>query len=72
MSNQYVFNQYYIDFIKRLKQAAKKMKEDNSDDNEADSEVSEDNYLFAKTIIKTIKAVGVSAISCDIGSPRYI
>ena len=56
MSNQYVFNQYYIDFIKRLKQAAKKMKEDNSDDNETDSEVSEDNYLFAKTIIKTIKA----------------
>ena len=51
MSNQYVFNQYYIDFIKRLKQSAKKMKEDNSDDNESDSKVSEDNYLFAKTII---------------------
>jgi hypothetical protein len=32
MSNQYVFNQYYIDFIKRLKQAAKKMKEDNNKD----------------------------------------
>ena len=69
MSNQYVFNQYYIDFIKRLKQAAKKMKEDNSDDNEADSEVSEDNYLFAKTIIKTIKA---NYTTFDKSSDEYI
>ena len=69
MSNQYVFNQYYIDFIKRLKQAAKKMKEDNSDDNETDSEVSEDNYLFAKTIIKTIKA---NYTTFDKSSDEYI
>jgi len=69
MSNQYVFNQYYIDFIKRLKQAAKKMKEDNSDDNEVNSEVSEDNYLFAKSIIKTIKA---SYTTFDKSSDEYI
>jgi hypothetical protein len=68
MSNQYVFNQYYIDFIKRLKQAAKKMKEDNSDDCEV-SEVSDDNYLFAKTIIKTIKA---NYTTFDKSSDEYI
>jgi len=69
MSNQYVFNQYYIDFIKRLKQAAKKMKEDNSDDSEGDNEVSEDNYLFAKTILKTIKA---NYTTFDKSSDEYI
>ena len=71
MSNQYVFNQYYIDFIKRLKQAAKKMKEDNSDEDndEGNSEVSEDNYLFAKSIIKTIKA---NYITFDKSSDEYI
>ena len=31
MSNQYVFNQYYIDFIKRLKQASKKIKDEEND-----------------------------------------
>jgi hypothetical protein len=69
MSNQYVFNQYYIDFIKRLKQAAKKMKEDNNEDNEGDSKVSDDNYLFAKTIIKTIKA---NYTTFDKSSDEYI
>jgi hypothetical protein len=71
MSNQYVFNQYYIDFIKRLKQAAKKMKEDNSDEDndEGNSEVSEDNYLFAKSIIKTIKA---NYTTFDKSSDEYI
>ena len=71
MSNQYVFNQYYIDFIKRLKQAAKKMKEDNSDEDndEGNSEVCEDNYLFAKSIIKTIKA---NYITFDKSSDEYI
>jgi hypothetical protein len=71
MSNQYVFNQYYIDFIKRLKQAAKKMKEDNSDEDndEGNSKVSEDNYLFAKSIIKTIKA---NYTTFDKSSDEYI
>jgi hypothetical protein len=73
MSNQYVFNQYYIDFIKRLKQAAKKMKEDNNRENREDDEEgekrSEENYIFAKTIIKTIKT---NYVTFDKSSDEYI
>lgn len=67
MSNQYVFNQYYIDFIKRLKQAAKKMKEDNNKDDI--EKYNEENYLFAKTIIKSIKT---NYITFDKSSDEYI
>jgi hypothetical protein len=59
VSNQFVFNQYYIDFIKRLKQAAKKMK-DGEDDN---------NYDFAKKTIKTIKE---NYITLDKSSDEYV
>ena len=71
MSNQYVFNQYYIDFIKRLKQAAKKMKEDNSENVEDENieNQREKNYLFAKKIIKSIKS---NYVTFDKSSDEYI
>ena len=71
MSNQYVFNQYYIDFIKRLKQAAKKMKEDNSENVEDENieNQRENNYLFAKKIIKSIKS---NYVTFDKSSDEYI
>lgn len=64
MSNQFVFNQYYIDFIKRLKQAAKKLKEKCTDD----SDVRED-YEFAKKTMKTIKE---HYITLDKSSDEYV
>ena len=45
MSNQFIFNQYYIDLIKRIKTSAKKMKEGDDDDSVA----------FGKTILKAIR-----------------
>jgi hypothetical protein len=59
MSNQFVFNQYYIDFIKRLKQAAKKLKEDED----------ETNYDFAKATMKNIKE---NYITLDKSSDEYV
>ena len=68
MSNQFVFNQYYIDFIKRIKQSAKKLKEENSGD-DGDNERNEDNYYFGKKILKTIKA---NYLTFDKSSDEYI
>lgn len=68
MSNQFVFNQYYIDFIKRIKQASRKMKEDNSCD-EGERECNADDYSFAKKILKGIKA---NYITFDKSSDEYI
>jgi hypothetical protein len=45
MSNQFIFNQYYIDLIKRIKTSAKKMKEGDDDDSVA----------FGKIILKAIR-----------------
>ena len=59
MSNQFIFNQYYIDLIKRIKSSAKSMR-----DNEK-----EDDYLFGKGIIKTIKE---NYITLDKSSDEYI
>lgn len=73
MSNQFVFNQYYIDFVKRIKQASRKMKEDNSDDGEreegAESKYNTEDYSFAKKILKGIKA---NYITFDKSSDEYI
>ena len=46
MSNQFIFNQYYIDLIKRIKTSAKKMKECDEDD---------ESVAFGKTILKAIR-----------------
>jgi hypothetical protein len=46
MSNQFIFNQYYIDLIKRIKTSAKKMKECDDDN---------DSVAFGKTILKAIR-----------------
>ena len=54
MSNQFVFNQYYIDFIKRIKQCVRKIKEDASGE-DGEKERDDDQYYFAKNILKTIK-----------------
>ena len=52
MSKQFIFNQYYIDLIKRIKASAKKMKEaeavEGSDDDTASA-------AFGKTILKAIR-----------------
>lgn len=66
MSSQFVFNQYYIDFIKRIKQSAKKMKEDNSGD---EGLINEKDYYLAKKIIKTIKT---NYVTFDKSSDEYI
>jgi len=68
MSNQFVFNQYYIDFIKRIKQSARKMKEETSGE-DGEKERVEDDYYFAKKILKTIKA---NYITFDKSSDEYI
>ena len=47
MSNQFIFNQYYIDLIKRIKSSAKSMRENEKGD----------DYSFGKGIIKTIKEI---------------
>ena len=59
MSNQFIFNQYYIDLIKRIKTSAKSMREDEKGD----------NYVFGKGIIKTIKD---NYITLDKSSDEYI
>lgn len=59
MSSQFIFNQYYIDLIKRIKGFAKKMREgDNADD-----------QVFGKTIVKAIKD---NYITLDKSSDEYI
>lgn len=50
MSKQFIFNQYYIDLIKRIKASAKKMKE--NDAVEADAVA---DAAFGKTILKAIR-----------------
>ena len=60
MSNQYVFNQYYIDLIKRLKKKAKVIKDDDKDNT---------NYELAKTITKSIKN---NYVTLDKSSDEYI
>ena len=50
MSNQFIFNQYYIDLIKRIKTSAKKMKDGNEDEEDDD-----DAVAFGKTILKAIR-----------------
>lgn len=59
MSNQFIFNQYYIDLIKRIKSSAKGMREDEKGD----------DYVFGKGIIKTIKD---NYITLDKSSDEYI
>jgi hypothetical protein len=52
MSKQFIFNQYYIDLIKRIKASAKKMKESEAKDA---TERSDDDAAFGKTILKAIR-----------------
>jgi hypothetical protein len=59
MSNQFIFNQYYIDLIKRIKTSAKGMKEDEKGE----------NYVFGKGIIKNIRE---NYITLDKSSDEYI
>ena len=60
MSNQYVFNQYYIDFIKRLKKTSKAIKEDGKDN---------EKYELAKDIMKSIKN---NYVTLDKSSDEYV
>jgi len=73
MSNQFVFNQYYIDFVKRIKQASRKMKVDNNCDEDGEGntvkECNAEDYSFAKKILKGIKA---NYITFDKSSDEYI
>lgn len=59
MSSQFIFNQYYIDLIKRIKGFAKKMRE--GDD--------ADEQVFGKSIVKVIKD---NYITLDKSSDEYI
>ena len=59
MSNQFIFNQYYIDLIKRIKTSAKNMRE--SDDS--------DDHAFGKS---TLKAIKDNYITLDKSSDEYI
>ena len=59
MSNQFIFNQYYIDLIKRIKTSAKNMRE---------SENGED-HAFGKS---TLKAIKDNYITLDKSSDEYI
>jgi hypothetical protein len=59
MSSQFIFNQYYIDLIKRIKGFAKKMRE--GDD--------ADEQVFGKGIVKAIKE---NYITLDKSSDEYI
>jgi len=59
MSSQFIFNQYYIDLIKRIKGFAKKMRE--GDD--------ADEQVFGKSIVKAIKE---NYITLDKSSDEYI
>ena len=59
MSKQFIFNQYYIDLLKRIKASAKKMRESEADATDgAASDVSETvepSAVFGKTILKAIR-----------------
>jgi hypothetical protein len=54
MSKQFIFNQYYIDLLKRIKASAKKMRESDAD-GDADGEAGEQSAVFGKTILKAIR-----------------
>ncbi len=60
MSNQYVFNQYYIDFIKRLKKTSKVIKDEGTDN---------EKYELAKDIMKSIKN---NYVTLDKSSDEYV
>jgi len=60
MSNQFIFNQYYIDLIKRIKSSAKAMR---------DNEKGSDDHAFGKSIMKVIKD---NYITLDKSSDEYI
>ena len=59
MSNQFIFNQYYIDLIKRIKTSAKQMKEDEKSD----------DYALGKGILKSIRE---NYITLDKSSDEYL
>jgi hypothetical protein len=59
MSNQFIFNQYYIDLIKRIKTSAKNMRENDKGD----------DHAFGKSILKAIKD---NYITLDKSSDEYI
>ena len=59
MSSQFIFNQYYIDLIKRIKGFAKKMREGDNDEEQ----------VFGKGIVKAIKE---NYITLDKSSDEYI
>jgi hypothetical protein len=59
MSNQFIFNQYYIDLIKRIKTSAKNMRESDASD----------DHAFAKS---TLKAIKDNYITLDKSSDEYI
>jgi len=50
MSKQFIFNQYYIDLLKRTKTSAKKMK-----DSDGEGDVGASDIAFGKTILKAIR-----------------
>ena len=59
MSNQFIFNQYYIDLIKRIKSSAKNLRENEKGD----------EHSFGKSIMKIIKD---NYITLDKSSDEYI
>jgi hypothetical protein len=59
MSNQFIFNQYYIDLIKRIKTSAKNMRESDASD----------EHAFGKS---TLKAIKDNYITLDKSSDEYI
>ena len=69
MSNQYVFNQYYIDFIKILKQASKKIKDEENDKTVKIEGADNKKYELAKKITKAIKS---NYVTLDKSSDEYI
>jgi hypothetical protein len=54
MSKQFIFNQYYIDLLKRIKASAKKMRESDADAADV-GETVEPSAVFGKTILKAIR-----------------
>lgn len=54
MSKQFIFNQYYIDLLKRIKASAKKMRESEADAADV-GETVEPSAVFGKTILKAIR-----------------
>jgi hypothetical protein len=56
MSKQFIFNQYYIDLLKRIKTSAKKMKESDAvEAGDGASDVGASDVAFGKTILKAIR-----------------